>query len=427
MSEYQANAKRKNPFKPGHGLMPPILAGRAVDQSYIKRQLSYLAMQDSVNSITMYGPRGMGKTALLNWIAAECETAPGAFWVVKTSLPRLLKSEKSLLQTLDGRDKALTRIETRYLGEVMGEVSGRGGIPRIAEGESSSGGKIAIERATTSEVVDARMARLEETLTAACGKTPLVLLVDEAHAITNIDLALYQEFLNLMQGVAGDAPCLFVLAGTPDLPDALKAAEATFIDRAKAIGVGLIDEGEAARAIREPLEAGGIGIDKDALAEVVRHSQRYPYFIQLWGEALWNHSVENNRPQLSLRDALAVADLANEGKTKHYKGRYDEVSRDPRLKAAAYAAARSFAEADYLAQDGLWDAIRSALTPLVPAKELDDSVSANFDALRRLGYLWCSPQEDVIRPGIPSMMTYTREKIAAQSNTPPSGGMGPSR
>ena len=46
----------------------------------------------------------------------------------------------------------------------------------------------------------------------------------------------------------------------------------------------------AREALAQPLSAHRVGIDRDALDAVVEHSQRYPYFIQLWGEALWKRT-----------------------------------------------------------------------------------------------------------------------------------------
>ncbi len=46
--------------------------------------------------------------------------------------------------------------------------------------------------------------------------------------------------------------------------------------------------GQAARrAIAEPLEAEGVGITPDALAEIVEVTGGYAYFLQEWGKHAW--------------------------------------------------------------------------------------------------------------------------------------------
>ena len=42
-----------------------------------------------------------------------------------------------------------------------------------------------------------------------------------------------------------------------------------------------------------------MGIDADALDLVVEHRQRYAYFIQLWGEALWSRRLATGETRLT--------------------------------------------------------------------------------------------------------------------------------
>ena len=63
--------RTRNPFKPGNGLRPPYLAGRENEQSRLREILADMADgEPPAADMLMYGPRGMGKTVLLNnWIA----------------------------------------------------------------------------------------------------------------------------------------------------------------------------------------------------------------------------------------------------------------------------------------------------------------------------------------------------------------------
>ena len=82
---------------------------------------------------------------------------------------------------------------------------------------------------------------------------------------------------------------LLVLAGTPGLPAHLGTMDASFWSRLDdgRMGIGLLSDAAAGAALVEPLAAQDVGIDTGALDAVVEHSQRYPYFIQVWGRALW--------------------------------------------------------------------------------------------------------------------------------------------
>ena len=76
----------RNPFKPGRGATPPYLAGRENEQNRLREILADMADGDSpAADIVMYGPRGMGKTVLLNWFANEVEDADALEDIVEDS------------------------------------------------------------------------------------------------------------------------------------------------------------------------------------------------------------------------------------------------------------------------------------------------------------------------------------------------------
>ena len=50
---------------------------------------------------------------------------------------------------------------------------------------------------------------------------------------------------------------------------------------------------------RFPDETHGVSIDANVLDAVVEDSQRYPYFVQLWGEALWKRRLTTGATRLT--------------------------------------------------------------------------------------------------------------------------------
>ena len=131
-------------------------------------------------------------------------------------------------------------------------------------------------------------------MTVRCRKRPLVVLLDEAHVLER-DVG--QLLLNVSQEVRADAPFLLVLAGTPGLPAHLSAIDASFWSRLGEgrLGIGLLSDAATRAALVEPLAAHGVSIDANVLDAVVEDSQRYPYFVQLWGEALWKRRLTHRR------------------------------------------------------------------------------------------------------------------------------------
>ena len=64
-------------FAPGDGAAPPELAGRSAQQAVLSRCLADLVGGSAPpHNVVLVGPRGNGKTVLLNWFKAACVDAP---------------------------------------------------------------------------------------------------------------------------------------------------------------------------------------------------------------------------------------------------------------------------------------------------------------------------------------------------------------
>lgn len=71
------NATVPRLFRPGDGAPPPALAGRKVQQAVLSRCLADLVAGTAPpHNVVLLGPRGNGKTALLNWFQGVCGAAP---------------------------------------------------------------------------------------------------------------------------------------------------------------------------------------------------------------------------------------------------------------------------------------------------------------------------------------------------------------
>ena len=392
MANTKQTSDGANPFRPGPGETPPLLAGRGHEQDVLGTRIRDLAAGGSRRFFSIYGPRGVGKTALLGWVAEECQRLTDSgerqLSVIQAKAPIALASEDALLTTLAP--------EMQAAGQT--EMGVRGGVPKVAEASLKM----------TSTFKGVSLADLDRALIAACQKTPMVVVLDEAHVVENA--LLYRQFLNLAQAVAEQAPFLLALAGTPDLPEALNSLKATFISRAQALGIGLLKRAGAEEAIRVPLERHQIHIADDALAFAVAEAQRYPYFLQSWGRSLWNAAKASGAQRLTLQDAEAARDEPQGEKRDYYAERYAEVAENQLTKAAAWAVAEAFQGADWLEEEQVHRVVQEALSPYLPKADLYGGANEQISALRRLGFVWRMPNEDIVRPGIPSLMDYTRDR-----------------
>ena len=313
---------------------------------------------------------------LLNWFRGACaETSVD----VVALTPQRIPTQQALFEALAPR-RGIAKWVRRKIGASVASADGR------PEGTAHED--------------------LTRALTARCRRRPLAVLLDEAHTL---DSKIGGTLLNASQQVRADAPFLLVLAGTPGLPDRLREMDASFWSRLGEglLGVGRLDDAAARAALSEPLQAHGVGIDADALDAVIEHSQRYPYFIQLWGDALWKQRATTDATRI---DAAAIASARPKvvaQVTDYYRSRYDELRTEGVL-AAAMAVARIFqARMDATAQEHELDAaLAKAGFKNTTSRLLE------LQALNRLGYVWRPPGQ--MPPigwiaGIPSLMTFVLE------------------
>ena len=361
-------------FTPGTGTAPPALTGREREQAVLTQCLAdLLGSEAPPHDVALMGPRGNGKTVLLNWFDRACRETD-RIDIARLS-PSRIRTGQAVVDALLPVS-VIRKILPRKLG-----VTGVGHAEWAAPKPSAQ--------------------NLTDRLAARCRRRPVVVLVDEAHTLAR-DVG--QLLLNVSQEVRANAPLLLVLAGTPGLPAHLGTMDASFWSRLGEgrLGIGLLSDAATSAALVEPLAAHGVGIDPGALDLVVEHSQRYPYFIQLWGEALWKRRLASGATRLTAAHADAARPDVMARVTDYYQDRYRELEARGLLPAAV-SAARLFQVSTATASDHDLDAALAATG--------DDAAGrlAAREELNRLGYLWSPPGQlppVVWVAGIPSLMMY---------------------
>ena len=233
------------------------------------------------------------------------------------------------------------------------------------------------------------------------------MLLDEAHTL---DPEVGRTLLNASQQVRDEAPFLLVLAGTPGLPAHLGTMNVSFWSRLDEgrLGIGLLSDAAARAALVEPLTAHGVSIDADALDAVVEGSQRYPYFIQVWGRALWQQRLATGTTRLTAAHAHAARPDVAARIADYYEDRYLELDQSGWLSVAARVAAR-YRSTPTLTYEELKGAVAAGLASDADAGQMH----AALTALQRLGFVWRPPgQLPPVRyePGIPSLMAYVLDQ-----------------
>ena len=320
-------------FTPGTGATPPALTGREREQGVLTHCLAdLLGGTWPPHDVVLTGPRGTGKTVLINWFERACRDHESDVDVVKLT-PADIPTRDALIEVLappPGIAKLLPRkLEVAAVGSVEwapptgGAEPARGvdrPMPQKAAGGTTrrgaharpGGGQNAAQRQSTG-------AR-RRTVSAGARR----------HA-----------------GVAGASRRHGRVLLEP-------------LGRGR-LGIGLLSEAAARAALVEPLAVHGEGIDADALATVVENSQRYPYFIQLWGEALWKRLLATGAARLTAAHAAAAWPDVVARVTDYYEDRYLELDQSGWL-----AVAERVAERFQSAAGGVDSAASPRIPPMPP-------------------------------------------------------------
>ena len=358
------------PFRPSPGRPPPYLAGRGREQSVFRRLLTELEeRRPPPREVVLYGPRGNGKTTLLAWV--EREAAPGTRVEVLRVTPSEFHGSEDLAGLLRPR---------RWWRRIVPDSLSVKGVRFRSPGRSAS--------------------RLKEIVRRRVERRPLALLVDEAHTL---DKKAGRALLNCSQQVGAELPFLLVLAGTPDLRTRLNTLQASFWNRAEILPIGRLRPADAEQALRRPFAADGTAVSDDAMTRMVGESDRYPFFIQLWGEAVWNSiRASSSEPpaKVTMADVQKARRDFDRRKNLYFLDRFRELE-DGDLLPEARAVARAFRDRECLGAEILEEIVREAL----PNRKADEAADAALQALRHLGFIWRERGRDW-EPGIPSLMDY---------------------
>ena len=304
-----AKKKRKNPFTPGYGVYPPEMAGRDRLQDDLRDRLDGIVEKKcNPTAIVLTGPRGCGKTALLGWLRTKAK---------KRGLAIV-----SLASDTTTSPATMAREMARQFPQKLWEhLSGL----QVNVGPTGVGGGIGLARPRP-EVRDEDLRTWIEAL--GCGETGGVILIDEAHSMAP---EVGTIFYNAAQAAAQVKPILLVIAGTPDLRFVLRRSKATFTERGQLQRIGRLTRNESRRALTKPFKEQGINLPPDILNPVLDEAQDYPYFLQLWGKALWD--VMQRYPDLpASSDVVAKArDESHQGRNDLYGERMQELAENDLL------------------------------------------------------------------------------------------------
>jgi hypothetical protein len=259
----------KNPFTPGFGNSPPVLAGRAD----ILEQFAE-AVDDGPGALgraTLYtGARGTGKTVMLNEVA-DIATTRGWVTIHETATPGFV-----------------TRLVTQHLPTLLTGLDPDAARTKVTGIAAPFGvGGVTWDSTNTHVVAAGLRNQLERACDLLAGQgTGLLITLDEIHHNQTAEL---RDFFTALQHLIRDErEIAFAAAGLPsEVSDLLSDGVLTFLRRADRHVLGAVGVGEVARTIRDTVEVGGRAISVEACAKAATATGGYPFLIQLVGHHIW--------------------------------------------------------------------------------------------------------------------------------------------
>jgi AAA ATPase domain len=294
--------RRSNPYAPGAGLQPPELAGR--DRLLEEASIDMDRVLDArpAKGMMLLGLRGVGKTVLLNRLHAMAEEK--GFRTAKVEapeggmLPQLLAPElRQVLYALDLKAAASRRV--RQAASVLRNFAS---VFKVKVGDIEIGIDEARGQADSGNLEQ----DLPDLLVAVCEaardhKVALGLFLDEVQYLSSEELA--SLIVACHEVAQRNLPFLFVGAGLPQIA-ALAGNAKSYAERLFNYPViGQLDVPAARSALVLPANHEGAGFEDGAVEEILRVTERYPYFIQEWGFQVWNAAPASPIRRRDVREA----------------------------------------------------------------------------------------------------------------------------
>lgn len=283
-----------NPFSPGAGSPPPELVGRDSILEQTRILLARVRQQRSEKSFLLTGLRGVGKTVLLNEMERLAEEAGYRTILIEAHedktlgallvphLRRLLFHLNRLAGAGDKARRGLAVLKS-FISSVKVKVADvEFGLDIEPERGAADSGDIEVDLPNLFLAV-AEAARERQTAVA--------ILIDEIQYLAKEELSGLIMAMHKMQ--QRQLPLVLIGAGLPILP-ALAGESKSYAERLFQFpDIGPLSESDATKALQYPVKATGVEFTADALREIFRLTQGYPYFLQEWGYQSWNRANQS--------------------------------------------------------------------------------------------------------------------------------------
>jgi hypothetical protein len=284
----------RNPYAPGAGQRPPELAGRDRELEVFEVVLERVAHGRPERSLVLTGLRGVGKTVLLNtlrsqaisrlWGAGKIEARPDQ------SLRRPVAAALHMaVRELAPRHRAPDRIDA-FLGVLKAfALRAAPGAKLRDRWQPGIDVPAATGRADSGDIeIDLVELFTDAAAIATDVGTGIALFIDEMQDVAAEDVSALCATCHELSQIG--APLIVVGAGLPHLPAVLSASKSYSERLFRYQRIDRLDRISADQALSAPAAREGVTFEAKALDSLYDASGGYPYFVQAYGKATWDHA-----------------------------------------------------------------------------------------------------------------------------------------
>ena len=333
-----------NPYRPGVGKPPPYLADR---DAQLKRFARFLDdFPENRRNVRVTGLRGVGKTVL---IKEYRKAARERGWVVirRDLTPRLCEEIDFATAITSDLEKAIAELSLiARLGRLVSAA--REAVQAVIDLGEGVTVRVGAGKPSPAAILEDRVrdALFKVGQLAAKAGRGVAFLYDEAHVLYDRPKArqyplsaLLGAFVEVQDHDDEDLPVMLVVSGLPPLVANLQAARSHSERMFKVEELGNLRlerrsnaRSPAAAALTKPVERSQISFAPDVAERVAADVSGYPYFIQWYGEALWDAADEAGVSVIDqgLYDEARPA-IQDGLDAEFFEGRYDEAKRAEQL------------------------------------------------------------------------------------------------
>jgi len=285
----------RNPYAPGAGQRPPELAGRDRELEQFAVTLERVAAGRPERSMVLSGLRGVGKTVLLNALRGQAVTRAWGTGKVEARPDRSIRIPVAQAVHAAVREVSHRHRDPDRVDQVAGVLKSFALRTQQADRKgmrwSPPVEAVAVRGRADSGDLELDLVELFGDVASLAGDlgVGIALFVDEMQDIDVDELAALCGACHEISQQG--APLLVVGAGLPHLPVALAASKSYAERLFRYVSVDRLPRDMAERAWRVPASTEDVGYEDDAIEELYRLTDGYPYFVQAYGKVTWDAAV----------------------------------------------------------------------------------------------------------------------------------------